>query len=291
MHDLLLDDVTDVASHPEYADKKTSKMVDGKNTTGYFVSDFLYSELETLRLKQRLPERTTLYNGLLQIPTFTSIMSLAQTQYSSSGRLVGIYPELKHPSYFKDLGFPMEDMLLDALVSGGYEVYGDVPNNLQQVVPVVIQCFEAPSLQYLHTKTALPLILLLETVPESFWTTENLNQIATYASGVGPDKSYFADVDYKSAVKTIDTIHSSNLRMHPWTFRADQDIGARFHNDFALELTYYYCCLGMDAMFSEFPDRSRESLDMMGNYTQWVEGANLPVPVGQPLCSIQCSEV
>lgn len=286
---MLLDDVTDVASHPEYADKKTTKLVDGKNETGFFVSDFMYSELETLRLKQRLSERTTLYNGLLQIPTFTSIMSLAQTQYSSSGRLVGIYPELKHPSYFKDLGFPMEDMLLDALVAGGFQVYGDVPNNLQQVVPVVIQCFEAATLQYLRSKTALPLILLLNPVPGTFWNTENLNQIATYASGVGPEKSYFADISYEAAVKTIDTIHSANLRMHPWTFRADQDIGERFHNDFSLELMYYYCCLGMDALFSEFPDRSRESLDTMGNYTQLVAANNLPVPSDQPVCNIQCS--
>ena len=87
LHDLLLDDVTNVASLPQYADRKTTKTVEGKNETGYFVSDFLYSELQDLRLNQRLPERTTLFNGLFQIPSFTSIMSLAQNQYASSGRL------------------------------------------------------------------------------------------------------------------------------------------------------------------------------------------------------------
>jgi glycerophosphoryl diester phosphodiesterase len=265
-------------------------VVDGKNTTGYFVSDFLYSELQDLRLNQRLPERTTLYNGLLQIPTFTSIMSLAQTQYSSSGRLVGIYPELKHPSFFKSLGFPMEDMLLDALVSGGFDVYGDaVANDLQQVVPVVVQCFEADTLKYIHGKSTLPLILLLNPTPPSFWTQENMQQVATYAAGIGPAKDDFGSMPYTTALKNIDVIHSAGLRMHPWTFRADQDIGAAFHNSFSTELMYYYCCLGMDALFSEFPDRSRESLDTMGNYTQLVAANNIPVPAGQPVCNIQCS--
>jgi glycerophosphoryl diester phosphodiesterase len=280
---------------PQFDDRKTTKKVDGKNTTGYFVSDFLYSELQELRLNQRLPERTTLYNGLLQIPSFTSIMSLAQSQYSSSGRTVGIYPELKHPSFFNGLqtyGKPMEDLLLDALVGGGFEVYGDsVPNDLAQVNPVVVQCFDPASLQYIHNKSTLPLILLLETVPASFWNTDNLNDIASYASGVGPEKSYFADVSYATAVQTIATIHGADLRMHPWTFRADQDIGARFHNDFSLELMYYYCCLGMDGMFSEFPDRSREAIDSMTNYTQWVQNSGVPVPAGQPVCPLDCASV
>lgn len=291
LHDLLLDDVTNVASLPQYADRKTTKTVEGKNETGYFVSDFLYSELQDLRLNQRLPERTTLFNGLFQIPSFTSIMSLAQNQYASSGRLVGIYPELKHPSFFKDLGFPMEDMLLDALVEGGYEVYGsEVPNNLQQVVPVVVQCFDAASLQYLRPKTTLPLLLLLNTQPASFWSSDNMAAIATYADGVGPDKSYFASVSYKEAVTAITTTHTAGLRLHPYTFRADQDINTVFQNDFSKELMFYYCCLGMDALFSEFPDRSRESLDFMSNYTTLVSQYNIPVPEDQPICNIQCDD-
>jgi glycerophosphoryl diester phosphodiesterase len=291
LHDLLLDDVTNVASHPEYADRYTTKVVDGKNTTGYFVSDFIYSELQTLRLNQRLPERTTLYNGLLQIPSFTQVMSLAQTQYNTSGRLVGIYPELKHPSFFHDLGFAMEDMLLDALVTGGYEVYGsEVANDLQQVVPVVVQCFEPDSLVYLHSKTPLPLILLLESQEPEFWNADNMDKIASFAAGIGPEKSYFASVPYTDATKVIDLVHSAGLRLHPWTFRADQDIGKVFNRNFDTELQFYYCCLGMDALFSEFPDRSREALDAIGNYTQLVSANALPVPQGQPVCNLNCAD-
>ena len=152
MHDLLLDDVTNIASLLQYSDRKTTKEVEGKNITGYFVSDFSFSELQDLKLLQRLPQRTTLYNGMFNIPNFTSIINLVQSYYSSNGQIIGIYPELKHPSFFNALGFPvsMEDMLLAALNDSGYEVFGDdVPTNLSQVLPVVIQCFDPAPLQYM----------------------------------------------------------------------------------------------------------------------------------------------
>lgn len=257
--------------------------------TGFFVSDFLFSELQEVRLVQRLPERTKLYNGLFEIPTFNSIMELAQSYYASSGRTVGIYPELKHPSFFHSLGFEMEDLLLEALVAGGYEVFGaDVPRDLNQVLPVVIQCFEPPSLQYLATKTKIPLILLLEAQKTSFWTDKNMASIAAYASAIGPEKKVFGASPYSEAMDLIGTVRKAGLKLHPYTFRADRDIVARFNKDFNLELMYYYCCLGMDGLFSEFPDRSREVLDVMGNYTQWFHASGQPAPTNQPICNINC---
>jgi len=287
LHDLLLDDVTNVASFPQFTDRVSTKVVDGVNTTGYFVSDFLFSELQELRLVQRLPERTTLYNGLFQIPAFTSIMALAQAYYNSTNRLVGIYPELKHPSFFKSIGFNMEDMLLSALEQGGYEVYGDsVPSNLNQVVPVVIQCFDAISLQYLKTKTAIPLMYLIQPpVPPSFWSKENMAEIATYSAAIGPEKNYIGDLPFSTGLDMVNLIHSVNLKLHGWTFRADQDIMSKFNNNFNTELQYFYCCLGMDALFSEFPDRSREAIDLMSNYTSWNAGN---VKSLSPVCTIQC---
>jgi len=290
LHDLLLDDVTNVATFPQYADRVSTKVVDGVNTTGYFVSDFLFSELQVLRLVQRLPERTMLYNGLFQIPAFTDIMALAQSYYASTSRTVGIYPELKHPSFFKSLGFAMEDMLLAALEQGGYEVYGDsVPSNLRQVVPVVIQCFDTAPLQYLKTKTNIPLMYLVQPpVAPSFWTKETMAEIATYASAIGPEKEYIGNLPYSAAVDLVTMIHDSNLKLHGWTFRADQDILTRFHNNFSVELQYFYCCLGFDALFSEFPDRSREAIDLMSNYTNWNSNTKA---TSTPICTIQCSIV
>jgi glycerophosphoryl diester phosphodiesterase len=74
MHDLLLDDTTNVASYPEFADRRTTKVVEGSAMTGFFVDDFSYAELQKLRLKQRLEGRSTLFDGLFTIPSLSEIM-------------------------------------------------------------------------------------------------------------------------------------------------------------------------------------------------------------------------
>lgn len=265
MHDLLLDDTTNVASLPQFADRKTTKVVDGANMTGYFISDFTYAELQELRLKQRMAIRTKIFDNYFSIPTFDQVMALAQASYQSTKRTVGIYPELKHPTYFKNLGFPMEDMLLDSLQKGGYITNDLSQANMTQVVPVVIQCFEDTTLQYLKGKTTIPLIQLLNA--KYSWTKENVAKLASYANGVGPEKSDLSNLPYEEGKSLMEQIHAAGLYVHPWTFRADTDLEPKFNRNFNDENLYFYCCLGIDAGFTEFPDRTRESLDLLSNYT------------------------
>jgi glycerophosphoryl diester phosphodiesterase len=274
MHDVLLDDTTDVASHPEYADRKTTKNVDGSNMTGYFVSDFTVAEIKTLRLKQRLYQyRTTLDDGFFSIPTFDEIMSLAQSTYTKSGRMIGIYPELKHPKYHNSLGFQMVDMFLTSLQQGGYVTSGsEVQTNLKNVVPVLVQCFDADALKELHGKCELPLLQLIDATTSSFWTAGNVSAIAAYAQAIGPEKTYFESSTYVKALETMNLIRSYNLISHPWTLRADTGIGAKFKGDFSKEQMYMYCCLGIDGMFTEFPDQTREIIDIMKDYQQAYPG-------------------
>jgi glycerophosphoryl diester phosphodiesterase len=271
MHDLLLDETTNVAELPQFSDRKTTRVVDGNNMTGFFVNDFVYDELMQLRLKQRLTFRTDLFDGYFSIPSFDQIMQLAQQNYNSTQRTVGIYPELKHPSYFHSFGFEMEDMFLRSLTAGGYQVQGaDVPNDLTKVLPVVVQCFEENSLRYIKEKSSIARIFLVETSGPAFWSNNsNLAHIAEFANAVGPEKSDLGAPKYSSGLAIMKNLHAHNLRAHPWTFRADDGILKKFHNDFATENMYFYCCLGMDGLFTEFPDRSRESIDMMHNYTAW----------------------
>lgn len=271
LHDLLLDDTTNVDTFPEFASRKRTQVVDGKTLTGFFVSDFSVAELKTLRLKQRLSQRSQLYNGLLQIPTFDEIINLIHTQYNNTGIMYGMYPELKHPSYFSSLGYSMEDMLLNQLSANGYIVRGpDTPNNLKQVVPVVIQCFDADTLISLRSKTDLPLILLIDKPVSNIknhWTVEGLKNISTFADGVGPEKSFFEIDSVQDARRDVDMAHNANLRIHPWTFRADSDIGLKFNGNFQDEELFFFCCLGMDGVFTEFPDRTREAIDFYSNLT------------------------
>ena len=262
LHDLLLDDVTNVASLDKFKNRKKTVVVEGTTMTGYFVNDFLYDELLELRLNQRLPYRTTLYNGKFQIPSLNQIMELAFNHFNNTNRLVGIYVELKHPSYFNQLGFNMADMLLESLHNGGYSINGAY-NNMSNVVPCIIECFDADTLKYLHEKTDLPLIQLMNPPnttndKTNYWTDEKLKVISEYASGVGPEKSFFVSQSLSSARDAVKRAHNYNLYIHPWTFREDNGIGTMFNGDFQKELDYYYCCLSIDALFSEFPDVNRE---------------------------------
>jgi glycerophosphoryl diester phosphodiesterase len=92
---------TDVAAHPEFTDRRTTKVVDGVSITGWFTEDFTFAELETLRAKERLPQvrpDNTAYDGKFKIPSFQQVIDLAKHSRTCDGRPVGIYPETKHPS-------------------------------------------------------------------------------------------------------------------------------------------------------------------------------------------------
>ncbi len=266
LHDLLLDDTTNVNTFPEFADRKRTQEVDGKVLTGFFVSDFTLAELKSLRLKQRLAGRSTLYNYLLQIPTFDEILSLVQSEFNTTGVMTGIYPELKHPSYFADLGYKMDDMLLEKLSSAGYIIKGEnTLNNMKQVVPVIIQCFDASTLMSLRQKTDLPLIYLIDKPYaniKSYFNPDSLKNVSTFADGLGPEKSFFETDSLAEARANVQMAHDNNLMLHPFTFRADSGIDPKFNGSFEAEEMYFYCCLGIDGVFSEFPDRTRETIDV-----------------------------
>ncbi len=113
----------------------------------------------------------------------------------------------------------------------------------------------------------------------AYASADGLADLAKYASGFGPDKTSFVNshTNYTQARQLVDTFHAHNVFLHPYTFRADQDIEAVFLGDFEVEEMFFYCCLGMDALFSEFPDRSRETIDI---YTKYI--------TAEQKCSIQC---
>ena len=114
-HENEISATTDVADHPEFASRRTTKTIDGVALTGWFTEDFTLAELKTLRAKERIPElrpRNTLYNGRYEIPTFQEVLDLAERL---RGLPVGVYPETKHPTYFRAIGLPLERPLVRAL--------------------------------------------------------------------------------------------------------------------------------------------------------------------------------
>ena len=222
-HENEISETTDVADKPEFADRKTSKTIDGKKMTGWFTEDFTLAELKTLRAKERLPQLrkdNMAFDGQFEIPTFEEILTLAKAHN------VGVYPETKHPSYFASIGLPHEAPLLAMLTRFGH---------VTKDAPIFIQSFEVENLKALRPKTKLRLIQLMEekgspadrsdlTYPHMA-SAEGLKIVATYADGVGPNKAMVIPRTLVGNLGTPTTLvadaHKVGLAVHPWTFRRE----------------------------------------------------------------------
>jgi glycerophosphoryl diester phosphodiesterase len=225
---------TDVADHPEFASRKTTKTIDGTPTTGWFTDDFTLAELKTLRAKERLPvvrQGNTLYDGRYQVPTFQEVIDLVKRLSKELHRDIGIYPETKHPTYFRDEGLPLEELLVKTLDRNGLNRRG---------AKVFVQSFEVSNLKALNGVLRVPIVQLLDaknlkpadvakaggtTTYGDMATPQGLRDIAKYADGVGPSKDYIVprDAAGNSLAPTsfLTDAHAAGLVVHPYTFRRE----------------------------------------------------------------------
>ncbi|KQO51199.1 glycerophosphodiester phosphodiesterase [Sphingomonas sp. Leaf257] len=260
-HENEISGTTDVAAHPEFADRKTTKTIDGQAETGWFTEDFTLAELKTLRARERLPQlRSTAYDGQFKIPTLEEIIALAKTRSRETGRTIAIYPETKHPTYFAGIGKGTDAPLIAALDKAGWKMAD---------APVFIQSFEVNNLKHLKTMTGIRLIQLVSgeggpadnAAPSyaAMMTPEGMKQVATYAWGIGPDKAMLWNGDAPSSL--VADAHAAGLRVHPWTYRAEnQFVRAGFrkgadpkaHGDVAGEIRAALG-QGIDGFFTDFP--------------------------------------
>jgi glycerophosphoryl diester phosphodiesterase len=143
-HDPNLATSTDVASRREFADRKRVDWpVDGEKQTGWFAHDFTLAEIKKLGTVITDPERPQENNGKFKIATMQEIFDLVKTQSAKLGRTVIIYPETKNPTYHRDLGRPLEDKLIAALIAAGWN---------SRSAPVFVQSFEPGSLKEMRRK-------------------------------------------------------------------------------------------------------------------------------------------
>ena len=122
-HENEISGTTDIAQHPEFADRYTTKVIDGASVSGWFTEDFTLAELKTLRAEERIPEvrpQNAAYDGDFSIPTLQEVIDLARSSRTCDGNVVGIYPETKHPSYFDSIGLSMEEELVRMLHTNHY---------------------------------------------------------------------------------------------------------------------------------------------------------------------------
>jgi glycerophosphoryl diester phosphodiesterase len=264
---------TDVALHPEFAARRTTKVIDGQSHTGWFTEDFTLAELRTLRAVERLPDvrpANTAFNGIFQIPTFQEVIDLARRNG------VGIYPETKHPSYFDAIGLSLEEPLLAALRSNGLA---------RASSKVFIQSFEVSNLRELNRRIDVPLVQLIDATGspadyaargitrtyDDLVTPAGLRRIATYADGIGPDKSRIVPTNAAGGLETptplVARAHRAGLVVHPFTFRPENQFlplnyrqgaitspqYARARGNEPAELALYFR-LGVDGLFADNPD-------------------------------------
>nr|WP_205012877.1 glycerophosphodiester phosphodiesterase [Sphingomonas panacisoli] len=255
---------TDVADHPEFAGRKTTKTIDGVAHTGWFTEDFTLAELKTLRAKERLPQLrpdNAKYDGLYTIPTLAEVIALAKKRSQELGRTIGIYPETKHPTYFASIGLPMEKHLVAELKAAGWD---------SADAPVFIQSFEVNNLKLLHTLTKNRLIQLMDSsggpadnaTPSyaAMITPEGLRAVAAYAWGIGPNKD-MVDTGEGTPTTLVADAHKAGLRVHVWTFRAEnfflpaslkRGADPKGHGDVDTAIRRQLAA-GIDGFFTDFP--------------------------------------
>lgn len=228
-HENEISGTTDVAQHPAFAARRTQKIIDGQTVTGWFTEDFTLAELKALRARERLPmlrPSNTAHDGKEDIPTLEEIIQLVKTEERRTGRRIGLYPETKHPAYFESLGLDTSRKLINILIVNGYKTAQD---------PVFIQSFEINNLKLIRKLTPLRLIQLVAhdggpadapSVPyRQMLTTEGLKKIASYADGIGAEKSLIIprreDGSLGQPTTLVADARRAGLLVHAWTFRPE----------------------------------------------------------------------
>lgn len=276
-HENEISGTTNVADKPEFADRKTTKSVDGQDYTGWFTEDFTLAELKTLRAKERLPDvrpENVQYDGQFEIPTFEEILQLLKGHEAKTGERVGVYPETKHPSYFVSIGLAHEEPMLALLGKYGFNDADD---------PVFIQSFETSNLRALNAKTDIRLVQLVAgqggpfDLPDiryaDMLTPAGLAEIAKYADGIGPSKNLVIPRNAEGLLSgptgLVAAAHEAGLVVHPWTFRienvflpADFQGGytASAIGDVKAEIKAYLAT-GVDGIFSDNPREAVIAVD------------------------------
>jgi glycerophosphoryl diester phosphodiesterase len=274
-HENEISGTTDVAAHPELADRRTSKVVDGDSVTGWFTEDLTLAELKTLRAKERLPlvrQENTLYDGRYEVPTLQEVLDLRARLSRELRRQIGVYPETKHPTYFDGVGLSLEEPLLRALRRNGLN---------RVAAPVIVQSFETGNLQGLRAMglrtrvvqllggSGAPYDLVAGGDPRTYAdlaTRRGLQEVAMYADGIGPDKQlvipWLADGTLGAPTRLVRDAHRAGLVVHPYTFRAENTFlpaDYRLGTDpsaygRAIDEQLAYLDAGVDGLFTDQPD-------------------------------------
>jgi len=274
-HENEIGHTTDVAERPEFANRRTVKVVDGVEKAGWFTEDFTLEEIKRLRVREPLadlrPQNVPL-GGQEQVLTFDEVLAVAAAANALPGaRTVGVYVETKHPTYFAGLGLDLDDLLVDALERADL-------NRGDASTPVVVQSMETANLRDLRSRTPHVLIQLIGSRgaprdlvaagdPRTYadlTSSAELSALAEHVDGIGPHKSLVIAQDRADRLAgetgLVQRAHAAGLLVHIWTmrdentflpldFRSGDDPAA--HGDAAAEYLAFFDA-GVDGVFSDY---------------------------------------
>ncbi len=276
LHDLTLEQLTNVKEL--YPNRMRN---DGK----YYVIDFTLAELRKLRVsersingKARYPNRFPTGSSNFRIHTFTEELELIQGLNKSTGKQIGIYPEVKSPWFHRYEGKDISLRVLTTLKKYGYAEKSSL---------VFLQSFDANELKRIKTELLPELemdIKLVQLIAETSWnetyelvngklqpysydwmfTPNAMSKIAKYADGIGPWKPMLVSNESTKSNLIISEMmrlaHQAQLKVHPYTFRADPERIPEYAASFDDMVKIFVTKVGVDGIFTDFPDKALEAI-------------------------------
>lgn len=284
-HENEIGGTSNVSILPQFSQRQTTKVIDGKRLQGWFTEDFTAKELQQVKARERIPKlrpENIKYNDKYNIPTLEQMIQVAENHYKKTGKIVGLYIETKHPTFFKNQHLAMEDTLLKTLAKNNYS---------KNIAPVYLESFETNNLRYMKQKlkqyglTHAKMIQLYDdpkTIPGDFLdqgvkttyadlaTAQGLKDVAKYADGVGPSKLYVIDPTTQQSTHFVADAHAAGLKVHPYTFRPEnnylppQDACSQSASERcekgAIEEMKRHLDAGVDGLFADDPKLGREAI-------------------------------
>ncbi|WP_426210196.1 glycerophosphodiester phosphodiesterase [Massilia sp. TWP1-3-3] len=292
-HENDISGTTNVAAASAFAARKTTKTIDGVPVNGWFTEDFTLAELKTLRAKERIPANrpaNAAFDGQFEIPTLQEVIDLVKKESAARHKVIGIYPETKHPSYFKSIGLPLEKRLVDQLVASGYR---------GKAAAVFIQSFEVANLKELRGMTDMRIVQLIDNpknppapngaprnAPYDFVaagsartyadmvTPAGLKDIAAYADVVSPYKEVIiartAANELGTPTSFVADAKAAGLKVHTWTLRPENpflpvslrkpDVASLTQRGDSVAEINAYLKAGIDGFFTDDPAVGRAAV-------------------------------
>jgi glycerophosphoryl diester phosphodiesterase len=262
-HENEISGTTDVASLPQFADRRTTREIDGQSLSGWFTEDFTWAELSTLRATERLPKvrpgnTEFAAEGILRLSDLLELLDAAPP--SARGRRIGMVAEIKHASYFASIGLPLDELFAAELAAAGWSdderltvesfeetVLGQIRRRgvrARYVFLVDVEGCPADQVAKLGAK-ARPY--------SSYLTVDGMAALAVSVDGISFDKHILQATDASGSAVGAELVaraHSAGLTVFCWTLRAENRfLAKRLRN-------------GTSA--SRFGDWKTEFLDLMG---------------------------